>query len=189
MFAIMPPEKTLRRISSERDIFAVKYNCVRALKPPVHITLYPPFSAPNDIEQSIQKIGKWAETQRPIHIELRNYNYFKNPISPVVYIDVVKNDNLKILQRKFTEQLKKYIKVETTDRPYSPHFTIGYRDVPPAILPTIVEEYSTRRFSESFDFDRIYLWKHDRKNWQVLREFKFLAKPFSWENPLQQSLF
>ncbi|MFI5195553.1 MAG: 2'-5' RNA ligase family protein [Chitinophagales bacterium] len=172
MFAIMPPPELAVRINSERLLFSEKYKCVKALKPPVHITLYPPFHDTNDFEEKIKGIQRWVEEQTGFFIELMDFNFFKKHNSPVVYIGVVKNDNLNKLHEGFLEQLKNYIPVKSSGS-YTPHFTIGYRDVPSAIFPNIVKEYSTRRFSASFEVSSIYLWKHDGKNWQILNEYKF----------------
>ena len=53
MFAIMPPEAETNEISKERQMFAENYNCFKALKPPVHITLYEPFKTEPDFEKEI----------------------------------------------------------------------------------------------------------------------------------------
>jgi 2'-5' RNA ligase len=172
MFAIMPPAELAARIHTERQNFAEQYKCVKALKPPVHITLYPPFKHADGLEDTIKGIRNWASLQTKFPVELKNFNFFKNRNSPVIYIDVVANDHLKKLHNEFLDQLKKYMPVERPDK-YTPHITIGYRDVPPAIFPEIVKAYSPRRFSAAFDVSSIYLWRHDGKNWQVQQEYTF----------------
>lgn len=172
MFAIMPPHSLALKIDDERKNFAEKYKCVKALKPPVHITLYEPFKRSSEIEEKISGIQSWAEKQKPFQVDLKNFNFFRHSKSPVVYIDIVKNDSLSMLHESFIEQLKKYMPVEKHNITYTPHFTIGYRDIPPAIFPDIMNEYSKRRFSESFEVKCIYFWKHDGKNWQIQTEFK-----------------
>jgi 2'-5' RNA ligase len=172
MFAIMPPADLAARIHNERLLFSEKYHCVKALKPPVHITVYPPFNNSPDFETKIKEIEKWAKQQEAFPVELRDYNYFKNPGSPVVYIAIVNNPALTHLHDAFLDQLQKYMPVEKHGS-YKPHFTIGYRDVPRQLFPHIVSEYSARHFSGSFEVSSIFLWKHDGKNWQIIDEYKF----------------
>ncbi len=183
MFAIMPPPELASRIDNERKIFSENYKCHRALKPPVHITLFEPFKNEPGFEDEITGLQQWAGAQRPFSIELKNFNFFRNRNSPVVYIDVVKNEHLTRLHRSFLTELHQYLEMERNKSQYSPHITIGYRDVPPAIFPEIIKNYSKRPFSASFEVNTVYLWKHDTRNWQVVREFTF-GKP-----QVQASLF
>jgi 2'-5' RNA ligase len=185
MFAIMPPHSLALKIDDERKNFAEKYKCIKALKPPVHITLYEPFKYSYEIEDEIKGIQPWTERQKPFQVELKNFNFFRHSTSPVIYIDVVKNDALTLLHKTFIEQLKKYMPVEKHNSKYTPHFTIGYRDVPAAIFPEIMHEYSKRRFSASFEVSSIYFWKHDGKNWQIQNEFKMGLS----SEPVQKALF
>lgn len=185
MFAIMPPEKLAIRIDDERKNFAEKYKAIKALKPPVHITLYEPFKEDIEFEEHIMGINPWVERQKPFPVELKNYNFFRHSTSPVIYIDVVKNEALGVLHRTFIEQLKKYLPIERNATKYTPHITIGYRDIPAAIFPEIMHEYSPKRFSASFEVSSIYLWKHNTKNWEIRQEFKMGVTP----QPVQNSLF
>lgn len=167
----MPPKELAQRIDQERREFAERYKCIKALKPPVHITLFEPFKAEPQLEQQLQGLAPWIAQQTPVTIELSNYNYFRNNKAPVVYIDVVKNETLKALRKGFVQQLRKYMPIEAQDQEYKPHFTIGYRDVPSGLMPQIVADHSLRRFKGCFLMDKIYLWRHDTVNWQVVWEF------------------
>ena len=172
MFAILPPEDVAQRIQNERLHFAERYNCVKALKPPVHITIYPPFEEKESFEKEITSMQQWVATQNAFHINVKNYNYFKNRFSPVVYIDVEENKNLQGFGKGFVTRLRKYIHVKTGFGTFKPHFTIGYRDVPPTLLPAIIDYYTERTFTASFNVDSIFLWRHSGKNWETIQEFK-----------------
>lgn len=171
MFAIMPPAELSGRIHNERLRFAEKYHALKALKPPVHITLYPPFDEDENFGERAEKLRAWIEDQERLFIELKDYNYFKNHRSPIIYINVVENHGLNSLYHKFVEQLTQLMPAEESET-YRPHFTIGYRDVPPALFPEIKEEYSKRTFHASFEVKSIFLWKHDRKQWHVHKEYE-----------------
>ena len=175
MFAIMPPPELAAKIHNERLNFADEYKFVKALKPPVHITLYPPFPVPvtkaASFEQEAKALQKWADRHAPFDIELRDFNFFSNTRNPVIYIDVIKSEMLKELHSSFLIELKEYMEIERSKDAYKPHFTIGYSDVDPKVLPTIREAYSKRWFREQFRCGSVYLWNHDGKNWQVLQEY------------------
>jgi len=171
MFAIMPPTELAKRINTERQILSERYSCFKALKPPVHITLCNPFWTSDEVESEILRIQNWADYQKSVQIELKNFNFFPKPKNPVVYIDVMENSYLKELHKSFKKELKKYKHIVQDSKGFTPHFTIGYRDVSPEIFPMVVKEYSKRFFSGSFLCDKIYFWKHNGKYWQILNEF------------------
>lgn len=181
MVAIMPPAVLSSTIHEKRVDFSKKYSYVAALKPPVHITLFEPFLIrESDVplfEENLNKIQKWAEHQQAFDINLLNYNFFNNREHPVVYIDVVKNTFLKQLHSGFLRQLRKFVSLDHPSSPsYKPHITIGYRDIPAKTFSSIKADYRQQAFSGSFNCGSIYLWKHDRKNWQIEREFQFKYK-------------
>lgn len=184
MFALMPPPALTQRIEDERRNFAEDYKAVKALKPPVHITLYEPFKDLPEAEQDIIGLTPWVERQQPFELELKNFNFFRHSTSPVVYIDVVKNEQLALLHRNFITELKKYTEVEKRNGSYTPHITIGYRDLPVAIFPEIMSVYSRKRFSAKFEVNAIYFWKHDGKNWQILHTFKMGVQPQTTQSSL-----
>ena len=63
MFALMPPPALTQRIEDERRNFAEDYKAIKALKPPVHITLYEPFKDLPEVEKDIAGLRSWAERQ------------------------------------------------------------------------------------------------------------------------------
>lgn len=180
MFAIMPPEDLTAQIHEKRVDFFKRYGYDKALKPPVHITLYEPFHIANGdvphFELHMEQLHAWASRQTPFQVKLLNYNFFNNKNSRVVYIDVVRNEQLRSLHATFHAELKNYIPIHEIHGPYRPHFTIGYRDIPADAFPAIRNYYSRQQFSGSFQCDAIHLWKHDGVQWQVEDTYKFTGK-------------
>jgi 2'-5' RNA ligase len=184
MFAIMPPQGLAEEIDNIRHQFAENFKCYKALKPPVHITLFPPFKTTGDIEQRILPLQKWTGQQLPFILHLNNFSFFENRKSPVLFIDVIKNDALKNLHSGFLRQIKLYMPgIEIEKAQYHPHFTIGYRDISPEMMPEIKKAYTQRNFTASFEVKSIYLWKHDSVNWKTRHEFTFS------DNTIVQNLF
>jgi 2'-5' RNA ligase len=187
MFAIMPPSRISRTIHGKRVEFFQRYKFRKALKPPVHIALLDPFFIPQEysgsFEKGISHIQDWASNQCPFGIDLHNYNFFDNPRQPVVFIDVVKSEQLANFHCRFTEQLAKY-KIKTAGpRSYKPHVTIGYRDVDPGVFHEIKKYYSAQTFDSTFDCNNFYLWKYNGDNWQVIKTYTLSA------NETQLTLF
>jgi 2'-5' RNA ligase len=173
MFAIMPPGELTKRLESERQYFAGKYQCSAALKPPVHITIYAPFRDTEDLPERLNGMHEWAAKLQPLKIELRNFAWFDNLRSPVLYVHVERSEKLADLHVAFLGRLKMIIPGVEVMRGYMPHITIGYRDIPAESLPQIREEYATRRFEGDFDLRSIFLWEHDSKKWNVVDEYLF----------------
>jgi 2'-5' RNA ligase len=180
MFAIMPPQSLSSEINDRRVDFFKKYKFTTALKPPVHITLFDPIEIAADeapeFERRMDFLQRWAERQRRFQIRLQNYNFFSNPRRPVVYIDVLKNLHLKQLQARFLDELKKYTGIARRRAAYKPHVTIAYRDVEPEAFPAIKEDYNQQNFQASFECNTFFLWRHNRNNWQIVKEFRLNGK-------------
>jgi len=175
MFAIMPPSELMVTIDNVRKAFSEKYGSKKALKPPVHITIYEPFHAAEDIERRFLTLDDIIKRQTPFSIELQDYSFFENPLmkSPVAYIAVKNNSALTNLQKVVVKEVSRVRKQSSKSHGFTPHFTMGYRNISWDIFPEIKSDYLEQTFEASFSCNAIYLWKHDGGNWQILREFKF----------------
>jgi 2'-5' RNA ligase len=175
MLALMPPAELMMEIDCERKLFSAKSGFIKALKPPVHATVYEPFHASEDIEKRFTTLRQIIKRQSPFSIELHNYNFFDHPSakSPVIYIAVKDNTVLERLQKDVLKEVNRVRKANSALISYTPHFTIGYRDVTWDAFPEIKSEYLQKRFNASFSCDAIFLWKHNGKNWQIHDSFKF----------------
>ena len=175
MFALMPTNEVSSYIQSRREELFERFGFSKALKPPVHITLYDPFHIKKEsaasFENAVDQLQKWADSQPPFQIDLQDYGFFENPKTPVVYIDVKKTSKIKDLQANFIKKLKQYIATEDKPKTYKPHVTIGYRDITPDVFPAIKNYYSNQTFSASFACSTFYLWRHNGQNWQILKTF------------------
>jgi 2'-5' RNA ligase len=175
MLAIMPSEALASRIREVRVDFASKYRCEAALKPPVHITLVPPFHAPEDREtEIINRYDQGFSGIRSFPVVLDGFGIFKR--KQVVFIKLVDDESLTEMHRiagRIFHDL--FPEDPLDDRPYHPHITIGYRDIPKDLFKIAAAEYLPMPFAAEFTVDRFFLWKHDGKAWQVNHEFKATA--------------
>lgn len=172
MLAIMPPPELTSDIEKIRRQFAEKYHCKAALKPPVHITLIPPYKATADTEEALAgALSEWGRTQIPFPVTLENFDTFRR--NGVIFINVSSNELLQLFQADLERKFKTLLPhaVPGHHRSYHPHVTIGYRDIPPQVFPAAANEYLAHKFFATFVTDRFYLWKHNTQRWEVLYTF------------------
>lgn len=182
MLAIMPPAALTDEIEHIRHEFAEKYKAVAALKPPVHITLIPPYKTFPQTEQVLMAaLQQWASKQDAFPVVLKDYDFF--PGNGVVFIDVVRNDRLGAFRKELRQEFLKIIPASEAKRSSSfhPHITIGYRDIPRELFPDIEREYSSRQFSAEFIADAFYLWRHTGQRWETIQSFPLISSGISRE--------
>ena len=187
-FAILPANDISEKLDAIRLEVSQKYRCYAALKPPVHITLYPPFRD-SGLEKRFSLMQSWIQRQPVFDIELKGFNFFKNPEHPVVYADVIKNKQLMQLQSGLKKHIRRFVPAPRESYSFKPHITIAYRDIKSEIFPDIINDFNKRTFKASFTADTVYLLKHDGKKWNILFGFKMGVSPMRQENYIQGSLF
>lgn len=172
MVAIMPPPPIAKDIEQIRFGFADKYNCKAALKPPVHITLIPPYKTQSESEEKIiPAMEHWAASHEPFSLVLLNYATFAN--NGVVFINVLPNEDGRMFQRGLRSEFLQVLPMPEVKRytSFHPHITIGYRDIPKDLFKEAANDYQQRALFSTFVVDRFHLWRHDGTRWQVLRSF------------------
>lgn len=173
MIAMMPTGELAKDIESIRQKFADRYGAKAALKPPVHITLVPPFKAPQHAEDVLVPVLKaWGALQIPFPLTLQDFNSFRN--NGVIFIDVARNDLLHLFHKDLLVKFNSLAPLvpQTRTGSYHPHITIGYRDIPPEKLDAAIARYNAEDFFATFVIERFYLWKHDGHRWQIHTTFE-----------------
>lgn len=167
--AIVPPLELEQKIDAIRREFSESFQCYKALRPPVHLTLYKPFN------QSDEKVAEHIDTFRreisglsPFIIELDGFGFFEKRKSPVVFIEVVNHAALAALNAFLTEKTKAIFGLsdQPSDSRFHPHFTIAYRDVSPGSIPAIKQSYGGRSFHASFEVRQVTLFRHNGQRWE-----------------------
>ena len=170
MLAIMPPAELSREIDEIRDQFAASYDCKAALRVPVHITLQPPFRLTDDQAHELAaRLSDWAVGQTPFPLTLEGFNFFRH--NGVVFIDVRRQDLLSLFQQELFRMLRQWLPgLELKEqRPYHPHLTIAYRDIPKHLFAQAEAAYKSREFFSVFVVNELHLWRHDGSHWQVFQ--------------------
>lgn len=165
LIAILPPTGLKERIEEIRKEVSLEHKVYSALKPPVHITLAPPFKLHAAMEQQLVQKLKPVCHFDPFVQQLEDFDGFPEH---TVFIKVLKNKGISNLHKNLKAALKPY--VEGSKNPFHPHFTIAYRDAKEA-YSQIMEQYQNRRFREEFLTDHFTLLKHDGKRWNIHSEY------------------
>ena len=182
--AILPPPSASEEIHQIRLECSGKFKVYKALRPPVHITLYKPFHAEESSEEKIIDLLK-AGTSELLSFtqQLENFGSFRKK---VVYINALKSQELIGLQRSVNAVIvsnKLDPKPdENTNPSFNPHVTIAYRDLQANDFPAIWNEYKNREFKLSFPVNEFTLLKHQHEVWNPVFSFNLKGnarKPIS----------
>lgn len=170
--AIVPPEPIYSEALQLKQYFKDHHNSRAALNSPPHITLHMPFTWKETEEHYLlDKLQAFATNQKSFEIELNNFSAFE---PRVIFIDVVKNEDLESLQK----QLKRFCKIELNlfnadykELAFHPHLTLAFRDLKKTEFYRAWEEFKGRELETSFVVNSISLLKHDGKEWKAFRQF------------------
>jgi len=172
--AIIPPEPVFSQIENIKKEVSEKYNNKSALRSPSHITLHMPFEWKTEKEEILLNTLSNFKTGIPaFEINLKNYNCFE---PKVVFVDVIENENLNLLQKAVVKQVKSNLNIfnQADDmRKYHPHVTIAFRDLKKEFFYLMMEEYRNKSFEANFLCNSFFLLKHTGKSWLPYKEFKF----------------
>lgn len=172
--ATIPPEPVFSQIENIKKEVSEKYNNKSALRSPSHITLHMPFEWKAQKEEIlIDTLQSFKPSVSSFNVDLKNYNCFE---PKVVFVDVIPNENLNILQKEVVRQIKCNLNIfnQADDlRKYHPHITIAFRDLKKEFFYLMMEEYKTKSFEATFSCNSFFLLKHTGKNWLPYKKFQF----------------
>lgn len=174
--AIIPPEPVLTAIEKIKKEISLKYNNKSALRSPAHITLHMPFEIKAEKEEMmVSKISEFDFTI-PFKIQLNNFSSFE---PKVIFIDVVPNEILSVLQKELVYHIKSNLNIfnqYADKRAYHPHITIAFRDLKKSGFYLANEEYQSKTFNTEFQVSSFFLLKHTGKIWLPFKEFSFSGR-------------
>jgi len=169
--AIIPPEPIYEEVLALKHHFKNKYNSKAALNSPPHITLHMPFKWKESKEAAlIAGLEEFSASKASFAIRLNNFSTFE---PRVIFIDVIKDENLESLQK----QLKRFCKVEFNlfnadykEFAHHPHLTLAFRDLKKPAFYKAWEEFNEKKFEAKFGVSSIAVLKHDGKEWKVFKD-------------------
>jgi 2'-5' RNA ligase len=165
--AILPPQQISADIDEIRKQCSVDYQVYSALKPPVHITLIPPFKLDAALENKLVGSLQHCRNFRSFEQELHDYDGFP---PKVIFIGANKNPGIVALHKNITTKIRPYLKESPGS--INPHITIAYRDVEEHVYEMIMRAYGKKRFRVNFNVNKFALLKHDGRKWNLFKEFE-----------------
>ena len=174
--ALLPPQDIQDYANEVKQYFADRYASSGALKSPPHITLQPPFEwADANLPLLETSLQEFASGQQPVAITLKGFDVFA---PRVIYINVVISQELLTLEADLmahTESNLGIVDRVSKTRPFAPHLTIAFRDLTKQNFKAAWPEFKNRQLYFEFTADKLTLLLHDRKRWNIKREFAFLS--------------
>ncbi|MFD0933548.1 2'-5' RNA ligase family protein [Psychroflexus salinarum] len=170
--ALIPPEDLKNGITELKKEIANRFDSKHALRLPPHITLQIPFNVNEEDENKfIKQLEEFTKQHIPFRVVLSGFGSFN---SKVIYIDVLHSRPIVELHEKLIEVTREFIekKPEGEKKKMNPHITIAYRDLSKERFDEAWSEFSQRSFEAVFVAKSLFLFKHNGKSWDILKELK-----------------
>ncbi len=175
--ALVPPEPILSETQALKEHFKEVYNSKASLNSPPHITLHMPFRWKAKKEHLlIDKLTAFAASCEPITLELKNFKAFP---PRVIYLGVVENETLTLLQKNLERFCKKEFQLfnaNRLDQAYDPHLTLAFRDLKKEKFAEAWINFSKRSYHATFNCECVTLLKHDGVRWSAFTQHRFRNK-------------
>lgn len=172
--ALLFPFEVEKYANKIKQHFANFYQSKAALKSPPHITLQPPFFwEKNNLINLENILQQFVKNYSPIPIELDGFSAFK---PRVIYINVMKTPELLILQKElnlFLESSLQIIDKKSKHRSFSPHVTVGFKDLSRTNFYSAWDEFKNQQVSFKFTVNQLTLLSHNGQKWEIQSEFPF----------------
>lgn len=165
-FIAVVPHKELRQKARvfSKD-FAYRFKSVKSFENFPHITIIKPFPFDENKEDVlVEKFSAMNLKSAPFKVILKDFGCFPNKDKPVIFIKPESSTEL--------QQLYDEVQPTMNFHPYAkmhPHLTVAYKDLSPENFQKAWEEYKSKTFEDSFLVDKICLFKHENKKWNLLK--------------------
>ena len=175
---IMPPVDIQHEITLTKEYFRDTYGASHALKSPPHITLVPPFRLPVSGEKDlIHNLKSFAAAEEAFSIQLENFNAFP---PRVIFVDVKPAEKLNGLYERitgFAAGALGHSVGSKGNRHFSPHVTVAFKDLRKEDFNDAWPEFRNKKINFEFVADRITLFKHNGRKWEILYQAGFATHP------------
>lgn len=166
--ALLPPPAIQAYATELKTYFQDHYHSKAALKSPPHITLQPPFEWPRqDYNRLRSALSVFAARQASFPVSLSGFGAFP---PRVIYLAVDHTPELMTLQAALGSHLAETLGIadpRSQTRSYSPHLTVAFRDLKPALFRRAWPEFEHRDAQFAFTAEAITLLIHTGQRWVV----------------------
>jgi 2'-5' RNA ligase len=168
---IIPPEPIYSEVKEFQQVMADKYRSKEALRRPTHATLINPFSLEKDREpELIYFIETIASKNEKFELAIDGFGSFT---TGVVYAAIVISEALKKLEKDLTLPFYRKFSLTKEKGPshaFTPHITIGYKDLSPLVFPQAWNEFKNKLYRRKWMLKDIALLRHNGKEWVVIKK-------------------
>ncbi|MEX0646811.1 MAG: 2'-5' RNA ligase family protein [Balneolaceae bacterium] len=174
--ALVPGSDIRKKIRELKEEMKERFDSKHALKSPAHITMQKPFRREEDREpELIQSLEDLASKQQPFRLDLEGFGAFP-PRS--IFVNVEDHESIQNLHQKLKQLLSEqfnFTEKEIQPKVY-PHMTIATRDLNREAFQKAWPEFKEREFQDVFEVKRLFLLRHNGKDWDIYKEFPFAQK-------------
>ncbi|RSK41150.1 2'-5' RNA ligase family protein [Hymenobacter perfusus] len=148
---------------------------------PPHITLLPPLRQPATFAtELLPLLARFARQQAACAFRLENFAWFQDR---TLYVRVTEDTGLLQFHAALYAQLRLELPVvPQPERPFVPHVTLATRDLPPALVAGLRQEFARRTYQAAGWLQELAFFHHDGQMWQEVERF-ILPLPPNAKNP------
>ena len=118
-------------------------------------------------------LAGFAATQSAFQVGLDGFAWFGDR---TLFVRVSEAAALKQFHAALTGWCATHLpEVPPENRPFTPHLTLATRDLPPAQVPALREQFAARSYAAQFAVRSITLFRHDGQHWQARATFELGA--------------
>ncbi|MCB0531497.1 MAG: 2'-5' RNA ligase family protein [Lewinellaceae bacterium] len=170
--ALLPDTGLQSEVTAFKQYCARHFGASHALKSPPHITMVSPFRWQIDrLPVLAEALAEFSGQQTAFEIELRDFGCFA---PRVLFVDMVKNPNLEVLESKLALALEEKTGLKRkSGHGFHPHMTIAHRDLQERYFREAWAYFSKLEFRRSFQAKALTLLRHTGGKWGIETTFPF----------------
>ncbi|MBF9140309.1 2'-5' RNA ligase family protein [Hymenobacter properus] len=171
LVALLPPEPVFSETWALKQEVHRLTGSRNAVRLPPHITLVPPLRQPDEFEAACTAVlAAFVATQQPFSVSLDGFAWFGNR---TLFVHVSEAEALQSFHAALMAWCKAHLpEVQPENRPFTPHLTLATRDLPPAQVTALREQFAARSYTGTFTVHNITLFRHDGQQWQPRATFE-----------------
>lgn len=165
LLALLPPEPVFSEIWALKQEVHALTGSRNAVRLPPHITLIPPLRRPDEFEVSLMTtLAAFAATQASFRVGLDGFAWFGNR---TLFVHVSRPEAVRAFHAELTAWCATHLPdVPAEKRPFTPHLTLATRDLPPAQVPALRQQFAARSYAAEFTVHQLTLFRHNGQQWQ-----------------------
>ena len=163
--AAVPHEELHQKAKIISKDFAERFNSVKSFENFPHITIIRPFNFDENQEGIlVDQFHLMNLKSKPFEVFLKDFGCFSHSKNPVIFIKPESTTELQSLYDEVQSNFEFHAQAK-----FHPHLTVAYRDLTPENFQKAWAEYQSKTFENSFLVDKICLFKHENKKWNLIK--------------------